>query len=261
MSYFFDVNISDLNIIARKSENGEFNFYNESRITDGFAYFIKGSGSVEIKGKGTFPIENGTLVQFYRGESYEFKVFPPCDYVTAAFNIGTNDKVALPRSFECTLSEHEEILRICDIFTQQGEFCYIEVKAALLRFYGDLIKRLQKEDEGRPQVLTLALSYLHKHYNENFSIEDVATACSVSPSHLRNSFHREMNCSVMQYRENLRVQRAKAMLKSGEFRNKEIADMLGYCDVFHFSKRFKQATGRTPAEYSEAAKQKIIANK
>jgi AraC-like DNA-binding protein len=34
--------------------------------------------------------------------------------------------------------------------------------------------------------------------------------------------------------------------------NKEIADRLGYCDEFHFSRRFRQVTGQTPRAVREA---------
>jgi AraC-like DNA-binding protein len=30
---------------------------------------------------------------------------------------------------------------------------------------------------------------------------------------------------------------------------KQIADDLGFCDVFHFSKAFKQVVGTTPSDY------------
>jgi YesN/AraC family two-component response regulator len=55
----------------------------------------------------------------------------------------------------------------------------------------------------------------------------------------------------MQYREHLRIERAKAMISSGEFKLKEISDSLGYYDIYHFSKRFKEATGIAPGAYRE----------
>ena len=63
------------------------------------------------------------------------------------------------------------------------------------------------------------------------------------------SFKNSQGVSIMDYREKLRIRSAKDMLKSNAFRIKEIASALGYCDVYHFSKRFKSATGKTPANY------------
>ena len=207
-------------------------------------------------GEGRYPIRNGTFISFRSGDRYEFKVAPNCSYITSECEIEPSDSAVLPRTLVCTLSEREELLRICELFLEQGEFCYLETRIALLRFYSELLQRLRKQAGEQPPIISGALSYIHKHYNENFSLEDVAAFCNVSPSHLRNSFHGETKTTVMQYRETLRIKRAKTMLKSGEFRIKEIADSLGYCDVYHFSKRFKQATGTSPAEYAQAARNK-----
>ena len=57
---------------------------------------------------------------------------------------------------------------------------------------------------------------------------------------------------ITKYRENLRVREAKNMLRSGLFSNMEIAEKLGYCDVYHFCKNFKLATGVSPGKYKKS---------
>ena len=256
MNYFCDVNIGKINIIVKKQEREEFVFKNEGRLVSGFVCFIEGDGYIDVGGEGRYPIRNGTFISFRSGDRYEFKVAPNCSYITSECEIEPSDSAVLPRTLVCTLSEREELLRICELFLEQGEFCYLETRIALLRFYSELLQRLRKQAGEQPPIISGALSYIHKHYNENFSLEDVAAFCNVSLSHLRNSFHAETKTTVMQYRETLRIKRAKTMLKSGEFRIKEIADSLGYCDVYHFSKRFKQATGSSPAEYIRTTRKK-----
>jgi AraC-like DNA-binding protein len=51
------------------------------------------------------------------------------------------------------------------------------------------------------------------------------------------------------YQKRRRLEWACAAIYHGESSLKEIADTLGFCDVFHFSKAFKQEIGFTPSEY------------
>ena len=47
----------------------------------------------------------------------------------------------------------------------------------------------------------------------------------------------------------LRVNRAKALLRDPSLRVHEVAEMVGYADVAHFSKNFKRLTGKSPVAY------------
>jgi two-component system response regulator YesN len=47
-----------------------------------------------------------------------------------------------------------------------------------------------------------------------------------------------------------RVDRARSLLARHRFTNKELADLLGFHDEFHFAKTFKKMTGVTPRQHS-----------
>lgn len=51
------------------------------------------------------------------------------------------------------------------------------------------------------------------------------------------------------YQKRRRLEWACAAIYHGESSLKEIADTLGFCDVFHFSKAFKAEIGFTPSDY------------
>lgn len=46
-----------------------------------------------------------------------------------------------------------------------------------------------------------------------------------------------------------RIERACALLRAGAPRNEELAARLGFCDAFHFSRRFKQVVGCSPRDF------------
>jgi two-component system response regulator YesN len=47
-----------------------------------------------------------------------------------------------------------------------------------------------------------------------------------------------------------RIERARSLLARHRFTNKELADLLGFHDEFHFAKTFRKLTGRTPREHA-----------
>ena len=71
----------------------------------------------------------------------------------------------------------------------------------------------------------------------------------MSESYFRQMFKKYMGSSPLKYRENVRVSWAKKYLKSNLFSVSEIAEKLGYCDIYHFSKVFKVYVGISPSQY------------
>ena len=50
------------------------------------------------------------------------------------------------------------------------------------------------------------------------------------------------------------MQRAQELIRCGVPTNREIADRLGFCDEYHFSRRFKQVVGLSPKEFRALAR-------
>ena len=55
-----------------------------------------------------------------------------------------------------------------------------------------------------------------------------------------------MGTSPVEYRNHLRIQKAIALLKTGEYTVGECAEAVGIHDMKYFSKLFKRYTGVTP---------------
>ena len=96
--------------------------------------------------------------------------------------------------------------------------------------------------------------YLHTNFGKSYSFEFLCQSLPLSHSYLRAKFKQHTGMTVTEYRNYLRINRAKEMIESGHFTMKKITKELGYCDAYHFSKAFKNSTGFSPRAYMKQNK-------
>lgn len=91
--------------------------------------------------------------------------------------------------------------------------------------------------------------YLETHHSEDISLESLSSSMYISPTYMSKLFKQETGESPINYLIKIRMEKAKELLVQDQFSIKEIADLVGYQDAYHFSKLFKKYTGMSPSEY------------
>lgn len=92
--------------------------------------------------------------------------------------------------------------------------------------------------------------YLLANYQESeLTQAQVAAALQYDSSYLRRVYKQKTGMTIFQRLEAIRIARAKELLASGLYWNKEVAYLTGFSDPYYFSKRFKQVSGYTPTEF------------
>lgn len=91
--------------------------------------------------------------------------------------------------------------------------------------------------------------YLEIHYTEGITIESVAEFVGIDRSHFTKTFQKAYGVPPMKYVQQLKVNEACSLLKQTDFKLTEIAQSVGYPDLFTFSKAFKKAVGISPSAY------------
>jgi len=81
------------------------------------------------------------------------------------------------------------------------------------------------------------------------SPQQVAQKVGLSYENFRKQFAARTTVSPGQFQKRKRVERAQSAIYHGGQSLKQLAEELEFCDVFHFSKAFKQVTGTTPSEF------------
>lgn len=81
---------------------------------------------------------------------------------------------------------------------------------------------------------------------------DLARRLHVSPPTLRRRFRAGTGLSPGRFRTRRLIDRACDMMQRTDLTDQEIADALGFCDAFYFSRCFKNTLGRSPSAYRKA---------
>lgn len=98
------------------------------------------------------------------------------------------------------------------------------------------------------QVTALMLGRL----NEQVSVDEMAASVDLSTDHFVRSFSIATGRTPHQWLTEMRMERAKRLLRETQLPANEIALELGYSSPGHFSSRFRQVVGMSPSVWRQA---------
>lgn len=110
---------------------------------------------------------------------------------------------------------------------------------------------------GRSQKLKSALSFIAAHYREDISIEDIAGACYLSQSYFMRFFKSYVGVSCGEYLKNYRLEKAAALLESGNVTILDAAMESGFRNLSNFYREFRKKYGVPPGRYLSGNTAKI----
>ena len=92
-------------------------------------------------------------------------------------------------------------------------------------------------------------SYIDEHLSEDISMADLAKHAYLSPNYLGKVFLEKVGMSISEYINMRRIERACELIRQGNAKIYEIAEMVGIRDPNYFSALFKKIQGISPSEY------------
>jgi two-component system response regulator YesN len=104
---------------------------------------------------------------------------------------------------------------------------------------------------ARSSPIPRAIAYIREHIGENVTLEQVAGHVHLHPNYFSEMFKRETGQNFANYVREAKMRRAQHLLSETPAKISEVARQVGYTDVKHFNRLFKQYTGMTPSEYRE----------
>ncbi|MDB5732309.1 MAG: hypothetical protein JWQ03_2204 [Variovorax sp.] len=130
--------------------------------------------------------------------------------------------------------------------------CRVAIMHALARRHVSLATRHSEARLTRKQ-LQRVLACIHFLGEGPVSVDELATSVGLSSWHFIRLFKNTTGKTPYRYYEEVRVEKAKALLSSGAASIAEIAARLSFAGPSQFSRAFRQATGLTPTAYRRHA--------
>ncbi|TBL70417.1 helix-turn-helix domain-containing protein [Paenibacillus thalictri] len=100
-------------------------------------------------------------------------------------------------------------------------------------------------------IIKKALSCMEGEY-EKATLHYVAEKVYITPAYLSTLFKLNMGVTFIEYLTDIRINKAKKLLKTTHLKNYEVAEKVGYSDPRYFSQIFKKKAGLSPSEYRDS---------
>lgn len=93
------------------------------------------------------------------------------------------------------------------------------------------------------------IHYIETHYKDKITLEMIADYVNFSENYLCRVFKEQVGTSLINYINNIRMNKAAELIMNGQIYIKEVSSQVGISDQFYFSRLFKKHFGVSPTEY------------
>lgn len=162
--------------------------------------------------------------------------------------------------FEPGIKWNKSILEKLDkIFSLQGTDDEAELRTVslLMDIWIELYEHIDRDAEEsvtkvfdyRQARLKIMMQFIHDHYDQAITLDDIASAASVSKSGALHLFKEEIRISPVAYLIQYRLRQAAGLLKATEKTVLDIAAETGFASSVYFCRKFKEIYKTSPNEY------------
>jgi two-component system response regulator YesN len=128
----------------------------------------------------------------------------------------------------------------------------VQLEEWLFGFFFKVNEYIGQKRSNRNESLVAGIKdHIDANYHSNITLTGISKAFGISTGYLSSLFAEYTGFNFIDYLSNLRIQKAKSLLKNSDLRIYEIAEAVGYRDAYYFSAAFKKIVGINPSDYRE----------
>ena len=201
-------------------------------------------------------LHSGDFVIAFHNDTHSYGISENAGYIMLFFNPDISEvmKNILGKYTYENFGTAKEVIpllnALCDEFYTDKKFSvmYGYLHASI----GILLKNLphtKKSIKIEKDLFTKALKYISENYTNSVSLKSVAKHLGVDQCHLSREFKKRIKNGFYGYLTELRLERAKDLLKNSDLTIYEILLESGFSNQRTFNRVFKNSVGITPKEY------------
>lgn len=103
--------------------------------------------------------------------------------------------------------------------------------------------------------ITQVINFLHHNHQRTITLDELAGRFYISPYHLCREFKKFTGRTITQYVNQIRIGHAQRLLNESDLPIWQISAHVGFSNVTHFNRVFKEITATNPSTHKSAAKQ------
>lgn len=143
--------------------------------------------------------------------------------------------------------------RLSERMADYGDGDWFFIHSVILDLFGFVIQEFYVPETADEADGSDSLIPVKEHIDKNFAkpltVPELAAKAGFSPEHFCRRFKRSFGVSPIAYRQGLRVAAAQNLLRNTGLPCKEVAERVGFPDVYSFSKAFVKECGVPPGKF------------
>ena len=153
-----------------------------------------------------------------------------------------------------------DILNSLFSLQEESDSCELQTIQFLLRIWQIMYENIDPISSGQKGItnikdqarLEILLQYIHDHYQDTPTLEELTQLVSLSKSSILNLFHKYVHMTPIDYVLHYKLKKAAQLLDTTENTISCIAQSTGFNNEGYFCRKFKEIFKLTPSQYRKS---------
>ncbi|WP_028608776.1 helix-turn-helix transcriptional regulator [Paenibacillus harenae] len=138
-------------------------------------------------------------------------------------------------------------------FETKPPFYELRMKGCLLAILSQIMREQywgsKMKSDGHMELLTKIRAYFDHNVHRSVKLDELAERFHISKFYLIHLFKNMFKMTPIQYHQQIRMEKAKILIRYTYLSLQDIAEQLGYSNIHAFSRAFKANAGCSPSSF------------